>query len=64
VLGVDAHFYKLQVEGFADTILNDAPMRGANVDDGTAAIRALVAIARSTASGEWVRLDQVEGRIS
>ena len=64
VLGADAHFYKLQVEGFADTILNDAPMRGANVDDGTAAIRALVAIASSTDSGDWVRLDQVEGAIS
>ena len=64
VIGADAHFYKLQVEGFADTILNDAPMRGANVDDGTAAIRALVAIARSTESDDWVRLDQVVGEIS
>jgi len=64
VLGADAHFYKLQVEGFADTILNGAPMRGANINDGTAAIRALVAIARSTDSGDWVRLDQVEGTIS
>jgi predicted dehydrogenase len=64
VLGADAHFYKLQVEGFADTILNGAPMRGANVDDGTAAIRALVAIARSVESGDWVRLDEVEGKIS
>jgi len=64
VLGADAHFYKLQVEGFADTILSGAPMWGANVDDGTDAIRALVAIARSTKSGDWVRLDQVEGEIS
>jgi len=39
-------------------------MRGANVDDGTAAIRALIAIAWSTKSGDWVRLDQVEGEIS
>lgn len=64
VLGADAHFYKLQVEGFADTILNGSPMLGANVDDGTAAIRALVAIARSTESGDWVRLDDVSGVIS
>ena len=64
VLGADAHFYKLQVEGFADTILNGSPMLGANAEDGTAAIRALVAIARSTASGDWVRLDDVSGVIS
>ena len=64
VLGADAHFYKLQVEGFADTILNGSPMLGANAEDGTAAIRALVAIARSTESGDWVRLDDVSGVIS
>ena len=28
-LGADGHFYRRQVEGFADTILNGAPMRGA-----------------------------------
>jgi len=64
VLGADAHVYKLQVEGFADTILNGSPMLGANAEDGTAALRALVAIARSTESGEWVRLDAVSGVIS
>ena len=34
VLGADAHFYRLQVEGFASTILEDAPQQGANFEDG------------------------------
>src|SRR6266498_6034049 len=46
-LGEDAHTYKLQIEGFADTILQGKPQHGSNVDDGVAAMRALVAIARS-----------------
>lgn len=62
-LGEDAHTYKLQVEGFADTILNGTPQHGANVDDGVAAVRALVAIARSAESGEWVRLSEVTGTV-
>ena len=47
-LGEDAYTYKLQLEGFADTVLHGQPMHGANVDDGIAAMRALVAIARSS----------------
>jgi predicted dehydrogenase len=61
VLGADAHFYKLQIESFADTILHGAPMRGAGVEDGVAAVRALVAISRSVATGEWVSLADVSG---
>jgi predicted dehydrogenase len=63
VLGEDAHFYKLQVEGFADAILNAASLRGANADDGVAAMRAMVAIARSVESSDWVRLDSVTGGV-
>jgi predicted dehydrogenase len=62
-LGEDAHTYKLQIEGFADTILNGQPQHGANVDDGVAAMRALVAIARSVERGESVRLDSVTGAV-
>lgn len=60
-LGSDAHHYRLQVEGFADAILSGAPMQGATVDDGLAALQALVAIARSAESGERVRLADVTG---
>lgn len=63
VLGEDAHFYKLQVEGFADTILNGAPLHGASAEEGLAAMRGMVAIARSVERSEWVRLDQVEGGV-
>jgi predicted dehydrogenase len=63
LLGEDAHFYKLQIEGFADTILHNAPMRGASIDDGTAAIRALVAISRSVESGNWIQLADVVGGV-
>jgi predicted dehydrogenase len=63
VPGEDAHFYKLQIEGFADTILHNAPMRGADIEDGTAAIRTLVAISRSVESGNWVQLADVVGGV-
>jgi predicted dehydrogenase len=63
VLGADAHFYRLQVEGFAGAILEGTPMTGANVDDGLAAIRALVAIGRSAETGERVRLADVKGAV-
>lgn len=63
VLGADAHFYRLQVEGFAEAILSGTPTLGADVDDGVAAVRALVAIARSSETGERVRLADVTGAI-
>ena len=47
VLGADRHFYRRQLEGFADTILKGVAMRGANVEDGLASVQAIVAIARS-----------------
>jgi predicted dehydrogenase len=52
-----------QVEGFADAILDGAPMRGANAGDGLAAMRGMVAMARSAETGEAVRLSDVEGGI-
>lgn len=63
VLGEDSYTYKLQIEAFADTILHGAPQRGATVDDGVAAMRAMVAIARAVESGQPVRLDEVSGGV-
>lgn len=60
-LGEDAYTYKLQIESFADTILLGAPMCGAGIDDGVAAMRAMVAIARSAETGDAVRLAAVRG---
>jgi predicted dehydrogenase len=62
-LGQDGYTYKLQIEGFADTILHGKPMLGAGIDDGLAAMRALVALSRSATRGEPVRLMEVTGGV-
>ena len=62
-LGEDAYTYKLQIEGFADTILNGAPQQGASLEDGIAAMRALVAIARSVETRKEVKLAEVTGAV-
>jgi predicted dehydrogenase len=62
-LGEDAFTYKLQIEGFADTILNGTPRLGAGIDDGVAAVRAMVAIARAVESGQTVALADVKGAV-
>jgi predicted dehydrogenase len=62
-LGEDSYSYKRQIEGFAATILHGAPQEGATVEDGIAAMRAMVAIARSSESGELLRLDKVSGGV-
>jgi predicted dehydrogenase len=63
VLGADAHFYRLQLEAFADTILTGAPMRGADVNEGLAAVKTLVAIARSAESGQRRDVASVTGAV-
>jgi predicted dehydrogenase len=63
VLGADGHFYRRQLEGFADTILNGVPLRGADVDDGAASVRAMVAIAQSVRTGRPVALADAEGAL-
>jgi predicted dehydrogenase len=62
-LGEDAYTYKLQIEGFADAILHGVPQQGAGIDDGVAAVRAMVAVARSAENGERVRLADVTGGV-
>jgi predicted dehydrogenase len=63
VLGADGHFYRRQLEAFADCILSNAPMRGADVADGLASIRTMVAIAKSVASGKSVEVDSAKGAL-
>jgi predicted dehydrogenase len=63
VLGADGHFYRRQLEGFADTVLTGAPMRGADIHDGVASVRAMAAIARSVDSGKPVALADVTGAV-
>src|SRR5262245_41972453 len=61
--GEDGFTFKRQIEGFADAILRGAPQHGATLDDGIAAVRGLVAVSRSAASGERVRLADVTGHV-
>ena len=63
VLGADGHFYRRQLEGFGDVILNGAPMVGAGVEDGIASVRGMVAIAQSVRSGQPVKLADVAGPV-
>lgn len=60
-LGADGHFYRRQLEGFADTILTGAPMQGAGIEDGIASVRGMVAVAHSLRDGKPVRLADVAG---
>lgn len=62
-LGADGHFYRRQLESFADTILDGTPMRGADIEDGVASVRAMVAIAESVRTGSIVRLADVKGPV-
>jgi predicted dehydrogenase len=62
-LGADSHFFRRQIEGFADTILNGAPQAGADAEDGLAAVRTLAAIDRSLSTGETVKVADVAGAV-
>jgi len=63
VLGADGHFYRRQVEGFADLILKGALLGGATIDDGVASVRGMVAIARSAEGGGRIALADVSGGV-
>ncbi|MDO9641243.1 MAG: Gfo/Idh/MocA family oxidoreductase [Pseudotabrizicola sp.] len=63
VLGADGHFYRRQVEGFAQTVLTGQGTGGADLEDGIASVRAMVAIAQSARSGQPVRLADVSGSL-
>lgn len=63
VLGADGHFYRRQVESFARTILDNAPIEGADINDGLASVQAMVAIARSVDTGKPVALADVTGGV-
>lgn len=62
-LGADSHFFKLQLESFANTIMHGTPQIGATVHDGVQNMRAMVAIARSAESGNKVQLSDVTGAV-
>ena len=63
VLGADGHFYRRQVEGFARAILDGTPIEGADIADGEASVRAMVAIRQSVQSGTWCSLAEMTGGV-
>jgi predicted dehydrogenase len=60
-LGADADVFRLQVEDLAQAAITGSALRGATAQDGVACVRAIVALARSVESGDWVRLADVSG---
>jgi predicted dehydrogenase len=60
-LGADADVFRLQVEDLAQAVATGSAVRGATAEDGVACVRAMVALARSAQSGDWVRLADVTG---
>jgi predicted dehydrogenase len=63
LLGADGHFYRRQLESFSDVILKGAVQTGANIDDGIASVRGMVAIAQSVKTGKPVKLADVSGPV-
>ena len=62
MLGADGHFYRRQLEGFADAILTARRCAAPNIDDGVASVRAMVGDRAVGADGRPVRLAEVVGR--
>lgn len=64
VLGEDAHFYKLQVESFADAVRGKETFPpAAGLEDGLAAVRTLRAIQLSVQQGKPVAVAEATGAI-
>jgi predicted dehydrogenase len=62
-LAADGHFYRRQLEGFADAVLHGIAVPGATVVDGLASVRAMAAIAQSARTGRPVELAAVSGAV-
>jgi predicted dehydrogenase len=60
-IGADAGVFRLQIEDLVNAATTGATPRGATAEDGLASVRAMVAVAKSVITGEWVKLDEVTG---
>ena len=63
-IGEDANVFRLQVEDLVNAAATGATPRGATAEDGLASVRAMVALAQSVTTGDWVRLDDVTGGLA
>ncbi len=58
----DGQFYRRELEGFADTILNGTVCTGSTADEGIMVMRALIATYKSVQEdGQWISLKDVKG---
>ncbi len=62
-LGADGHFFRRQLEAFAESVLTGAAVRGADVEDGLASVRAMAAIAESARTGRLVGVAEMTGDV-
>jgi Predicted dehydrogenases and related proteins len=62
-LAADGHFYRRQLESFADTIRNGSTMRGATIQEGLEVVKTLVAIRQSTKTGKRVLVADAKGSV-
>jgi len=56
-----AHFYQLQLEAFADTILTGTLQKGTDIGQGIESMQAMMAIAKSARSGNRIYLNDIKG---
>ena len=63
VLGEDAHFYRLQVESFADAVRGEDTFPAAGIEDGLAAVKTLRAIQLSVQKEEPVSVSDATGAL-
>jgi predicted dehydrogenase len=63
VLGEDAHFYRLQVESFADAVRGEDTFPAAGIEDGLAAVKTLRAIQLSVQKEEPVSVPDATGAL-
>jgi len=61
ILDNKAHFFQLQLESFAQTILQGKPQIGTDIYQGIDSIKAMIAIAQSSENGDRIYLKDVKG---
>lgn len=58
----DGQFYRRELEGFADSILNHKPCSGSTASDGIMVMKALIATYQSVReNGNWIKVNEVKG---
>lgn len=62
-LAADGHFYRRQLESFADAILSGKPVTGTSVEEGLHVVQVLAAIQQSVREGERVTVSSARGAV-